>query len=190
MPTKDQFTAFLATPKVAQALGFAIAKHGTQQYGDLPYSTHLLKVAEAAFTVGQGAVNTVDLVCGALLHDTLEDTDAVYGEISASFGHDVAEMVKACTKDEEDGPKELHSCRRCAFKKTVPLLRTVPGAKSVKLCDRLVNMENSLETRSTHLNMYVREYAEFKSLLWVEGEYPELWKRLDDAFEAGTRRKK
>lgn len=194
---KIRFQEALTSPKVSQALGFAIAKHGTQKYGEVPYQEHLLKVAGIVYELGRGWVATEDLLCAALLHDTLEDTDATEGEISSMFGGTVLAIVKACSKDDEDdAPKELRSCRRCAFKKTVPALRSVAGAKAVKLADRLANMENSLETRSTHLNMYVREYPEFKSLLWVQGTettmgaYPELWKRLDAAFEAGVARKK
>src|SRR3954466_3059754 len=106
----SKFMDLLTASKAAQALGFAIAKPGDKKYGDEPYLTHLLRVAETVYQLGQGFIPTVDLISAALLHDTLEDTDTTEGELSGTFGPEVAKIVAACTKAEEDGPKELHAC--------------------------------------------------------------------------------
>lgn len=179
------FSEILTRPKVAQALGFAIAKHGDQKYGDKPYQTHLLGVAQIVHILGHPSESWVDdVMCAALLHDSLEDTDTTEDEIRQLFGSSVLAIVKACTKTDDD------LCRRCAFKKTVKSLHETEWAIPVKLADRLANMQHSLATRSTHLNMYAREYPEFKKLLWEEGVYTEFWIELDKAFEAGVARKK
>jgi guanosine-3',5'-bis(diphosphate) 3'-pyrophosphohydrolase len=179
------FQEALTHPKVAQALGYAIAKHGDQKYGKDPYSVHLLAVAQIVHILGRPNDAWVDsVIAAALLHDSLEDTNATEDEIRQLFGKEVSDIVKACTKTDKD------LCRRCSFKRTVKSLKTTDWALPVKLADRLVNMQKSLAERSSHLNMYVREYAEFKSLLWSEGSYPEFWHELDKAFEAGVEKKK
>lgn len=181
-----KFQDLLSRPKVAQALGFAIAKHGDQKYGDKPYQVHLLGVAEVIFGVfGVMDEQTADTVfSAALLHDTLEDTDATSQEIRDLFGSDVLDIVQACTKTDDD------LCRSCSFKRTVPKLEATPYAKMVKMADRLSNMRNSLANRSSHLNMYVREYREFKYLLHQEGELEKLWEQLDAVYKQGELKKK
>ena len=182
---ENTFQAVLSRPKVALAMGYAIAKHGDQKYGDKPYSDHLRAVAQLVHILGRPNENWVDDVMAAsLLHDVLEDTDARPEEIEELFGKQVLAIVKACTKTDDD------LCRKCSFRRTVPALKTTDWALPVKLADRLANMLNSLAQRSTHLNMYVREYPEFKQLLWSEGSWVELWIELDKAFEAGSARKK
>lgn len=181
-----KFQELLSRPKIAQALGFAIAKHGDQKYGDKPYQVHLLAVAETVFQVFSVMDDhTADTVfSAALLHDTLEDTDATSDEILALFGAEVLDIVQACTKTDDD------LCRSCSFKRTVPKLEAVPHAKMVKMADRLANMRNSLANRSSHLNMYVREYREFRYLLHQDGELEALWQMLDDTYKLGEQKKK
>lgn len=172
---------------VDQALEFARAKHGDQKYGDKPYVYHLGQVADLVYRFGPNvdpegfASAVVDTVLqGAILHDALEDTDTTEAELHEKFGATVLNIVRACTKTEKD------LCRRCAFRRTVPALLTTPYALPVKLADRLANMQHSLETGSHQLRMYVREYADFKSLLWSEGVCVELWRELDKAFEEAS----
>ena len=179
------FQEILSRPKVAMAMGYAIAKHGDQKYGDKPYSDHLRAVAQLVHILARPNESWVDeVMAAALLHDVLEDTDAKPEEIEELFGPRVLAIVKACTKTDDD------LCRRCSFRRTVTALKTTDWALPVKLADRLANMLNSLSQRSTHLNMYVREYPEFKQLLWSDGSWVELWIELDKAFEAGAERKK
>jgi (p)ppGpp synthase/HD superfamily hydrolase len=166
------------------AMGYAIAKHGDQKYGDKPYSDHLRAVAQLLYILARPEEDVVDdVMAAALLHDVLEDTDARPEEIEQLFGANVLEIVRACTKTDED------LCRRCAFRRTVKALKVNRWALPVKLADRLANMQNSLANRSTHLNMYVREYPEFKQLLH-DGTWAELWVALDDTFKKGQEKAK
>lgn len=173
-----KFQEILSRPKIAQALGFAIAKHGNQKYGKNPYSVHLLRVAEIMYEVAPaGHSLTDDVISAALLHDSLEDTNTTEEEILGMFGENVLDIVKACTKTDDD------LCRKCAFKKTVKLLKASYWGVPVKLADRLANMEFSLQENSPQMKMYVKEYSEFKSLLYVQGEFEPFWAKLDEVFE-------
>jgi GTP pyrophosphokinase len=57
------------------------------------YITHPLAVAEAAATLGLGCT----MVCAALLHDVLEDTDCDPELLRAEFGAEVADVVTRYT---------------------------------------------------------------------------------------------
>src|SRR5215813_7753386 len=84
----------------ARALDFAARKHVHQRRkGELaePYINHLSDVASrlAEATNGEDAT----LVIAGLLHDTLEDTDTTFDELSKEFGREVAELVAEVSDD-------------------------------------------------------------------------------------------
>src|SRR6218665_3419730 len=89
-----------------KAIKFAGVKHAVNNQTipgtNLPYVIHLSNVAMEILTSEQ---NDSDFklyfaIQLALLHDTLEDTETTFEEISAAFGFDVAEGVAALTKNE------------------------------------------------------------------------------------------
>jgi len=50
-------------------------------------------VCRAQFKAEEGDVNDVDILCAALLHDTVEDTDTSFEEIEELFGKVVRDYV-------------------------------------------------------------------------------------------------
>lgn len=75
------------------AYDYATEKHKNQKprkTGE-PYIMHPLRVA---YLVASWGFET-DSICAALLHDTLEDTEASYLELKELFGKEVADMVDA-----------------------------------------------------------------------------------------------
>jgi guanosine-3',5'-bis(diphosphate) 3'-pyrophosphohydrolase len=52
----------------------------------------------------EGNVRDVEVIQAALLHDTVEDTDASFDEIEAEFGVNVCQLVKEVT-DNKSLPK-------------------------------------------------------------------------------------
>ncbi len=66
---------------------FAAQKHRTQRRKDIQssaYINHPIQVAELLWR--QGGVRNPDVIQAALLHDTLEDTDATPDELTREFG--------------------------------------------------------------------------------------------------------
>ena len=116
---------------------YAMKKHGRQKRasGD-PYISHPLEVA-AILTDMHVDERTIVV---ALLHDTIEDTDATYQEIEESFGSDVAQLVQGLTK-----LKGLPLVSRKAkqaenLRKLLLAIAEDVRVLMVKLADRLHNM--------------------------------------------------
>ena len=63
-----------------KALVFASRKHADQRRknGDIPYINHPIEVANFLTQAGISDLNTL---CGAILHDTIEDTDTTAEEL-------------------------------------------------------------------------------------------------------------
>ncbi len=86
--------------KVHDAYLFAEKIHrGEKRKSGEPYITHPVAVAKMLFDVGAD----IDVICAALLHDTLEDSDGQREEIAnaiyAKFGDQVLYLVQAVSKD-------------------------------------------------------------------------------------------
>ena len=85
---------------IRSAYEYAYEKHKNQKprkTGE-PYILHPIRVAYLVASWGFEA----DTICAALLHDTLEDTDASYSELTELFGKNVADMVDAVTAIDKD----------------------------------------------------------------------------------------
>ena len=80
---------------IERAYHFSERKHeGQKRNSGEPYFTHTVAVAKNAATLGMD----IETIIGALLHDTLEDTDATEDEIRNEFGDNVLFLVKGVTK--------------------------------------------------------------------------------------------
>ena len=120
-----------------RAYVYAMTKHGSQTRasGD-PYISHPLEVA-AILTEMHVDERTIVV---ALLHDTIEDTDATREEIDELFGEDVGRLVEGLTKL---GRIDLASRRAKQAENLRKLLLAISEdvrVLMVKLADRLHNM--------------------------------------------------
>src|SRR5574337_39344 len=119
--------------KVKQAKEFARKKHDgvTRKDGITPYFDHLRKVVK---NLEKLEVANQDILCAGWLHDTIEDTDTDYDDISEQFGKTVADIVASVTKDTRL-PRPIRE------RKYVEQLRhSMWQAKVVKLADILANI--------------------------------------------------
>lgn len=83
---------------LALAKHIAAKFHEGQMYGEHPYFTHLVAVAE---NVKRMNPNDERLEVVAYLHDILEDTDCTETILAALFDSDVVSAVVALTKTED-----------------------------------------------------------------------------------------
>lgn len=88
------------TGPLLKALCFSAEKHRDQRRKDStqsPYINHPIQVADLLWDVG-GVRDPATLVA-AVLHDTIEDTDATAEEIESLFGAEVAALVQEVSDD-------------------------------------------------------------------------------------------
>lgn len=152
---------------------FAAVKHGNQQYSSgLPYTHHLAQVEAVLRRFGHTRdhfdPSDMDLLEAAWLHDVVEDTTTKLKEISEMFGDKVAELVGAVTNEPGPNRKTRHAL-------TYPKIRKTPDAIILKLADRIANVEAGGKL----VEMYQKEYEDFKRNLYTPGICEEMWKHLD-----------
>ncbi|MEQ1888499.1 MAG: bifunctional (p)ppGpp synthetase/guanosine-3',5'-bis(diphosphate) 3'-pyrophosphohydrolase [Alphaproteobacteria bacterium] len=120
-----------------RAYVFATKAHGNQKRasGD-PYYSHPVEVAGilAGLKLDTASIAT------ALLHDTLEDTDATYAEITQSFGPEVAALVEGVTKLSKISFTSTQIEQAENFRKLLIAMSVDIRVLLVKLADRLHNM--------------------------------------------------
>jgi GTP diphosphokinase / guanosine-3',5'-bis(diphosphate) 3'-diphosphatase len=123
-----------------KALAFAAHKHRDQRRKDQeasPYINH--PIALANVLVNEGGVADVEVLCAALLHDTLEDTATTPEELVEAFGERIARIVGEVT-DDKALPKAER--KRMQIEHAPALSRE---AKLVKLADKICNVRDVAE---------------------------------------------
>lgn len=148
---------FLNIPRVARAFEYMSVAHAGQMYGDLPYFTHPLAVAEAV------KEPTEDELVAALLHDVVEDTPRTLQDLADNFGDRVTATVDLLTKrprmSYQDGILRIvNSGNRSAVK--------------IKWADNYVNMNGDKshmdQDRRDRLNTkYAASFLTLSSILGV-----------------------
>lgn len=115
---------------------FAKEKHKGQKrkFTGEDYFTHPERVA----AIVKRLTHDDTMENAALLHDTLEDTDANYTELSLLFGNKVADLVKELTSDES----QMDAAGGKAQYLTNKMNKMSTKALTVKLADRLSNVED------------------------------------------------
>lgn len=162
---EPQAPAFLPSGRLADALAFAIEKHGaqTRKGTSVPYVTHLMAVAAL---VGESG-GTEDEVVAALLHDVVEDGGGapVLAEVRARFGATVAAIVDDCTDDDTGAEKAPWLERKKAYlehlaEAPIPSLR-------VACADKLHNAQAiSRDLRDFGPSIFQRFRGDREGTLW------------------------
>ncbi len=156
---------------LSRARRWALAAHGDQRYGDLPYSVHLEAVAELLVDYGVTAQSI------GYLHDVVEDTPRTRDDVAREFGELIADCTALCT----DVPGATRRERKAATHAKLAQVRgELELALVVKAADRLANVRACVRGgRADKLAMYRREHPEFRQAARREGLADELWAELD-----------
>lgn len=134
--------------RIDDAIRFAADKHkGAVRKGNgQPYIFHPLEVLSLVSMMTKDE----DVLCAAILHDTVEDTDTKIDDIVEKFGDRVAKLVDDET---EEKMKAYHKDETWKVRKEYAIehIRNLEdeGAKMVCLADKLSNL------RSMHMLMMV-----------------------------------
>lgn len=155
---------------IEDAKEFVGEAHKNQIYGkNLPYIVHLYDVY---LILCNHDVKDINILVAAWLHDVIEDTTKTYTKIKKAFNFEIAEIVFAVTD-------ELGRNRRERHEKTYPKIQKNEKAIIVKQADRLANIRTGLREGNFMVEMYKKEYPEFKAKLQPYGGLPSLWNELD-----------
>jgi guanosine-3',5'-bis(diphosphate) 3'-pyrophosphohydrolase len=162
--------------KLTEAYHFAATKHvGQRRKGEAgePYMNHLTEVAGLVAQAIHGA--DLDVVIAAVLHDTVEDTDCSFKELTGLFGTRVAGIVAEVT-DEKSLPK--------AERKRLQIEHAVHAsteAKLIKLADKTSNLRSLRHSPPADWSAErMGEYAEWSRMVvagcrgansWLESQF-------------------
>mgnify|MGYP003134833602 FL=1 len=122
---------------VVSAFDFAKKMHeGQTRSSGEPYYTHPVEVASilASMKMDIGTIIT------AILHDTLEDTEATYEQLSKMFGKDIADLVNGVSKLTRIESQTVEGKQAENFRKLLLAMSEDIRVLIVKLADRLHNM--------------------------------------------------
>jgi GTP diphosphokinase / guanosine-3',5'-bis(diphosphate) 3'-diphosphatase len=128
---KNDLTQFL------KALNFSAEKHRHQRRKDSsasPYINHPIEVANVLWTIGEVYDETA--IIAALLHDTLEDTDATAEDICSHFGEEVKALVLEVS-DDKNLPKQERKQNQILHSSHLS-----QRAKQIKLADKICNVHD------------------------------------------------
>ena len=120
-----------------KALSFAAARHKDQRRKDVeasPYINHPIALAD--ILCNEGHITDMEVICCALLHDTVEDTDTEAEEIEAEFGRAIRDIVMEVS-DDKTLPKEVR--KQAQIEHATALS---DKAKLVKLADKIANLRD------------------------------------------------
>ena len=131
--------------KLTDVIAFAAKAHEGQirKLNNQPYIFHPCEVGQIVSSM----TDDEDVVCAAILHDTVEDTRATLGEIEEKFGKRVAYLVALETEDKREN-KDKSKTWRIRKEESLKELENCGDidAKKIWLGDKLSNIRSMYRT--------------------------------------------
>jgi len=126
--------------RISQACSLAKEFHSGQERDEGgPYILHCLRVASCLIETLN--VDDPDVICAALLHDTIEDTELSLGEIVKKLGRRTGEIVENLTR-EKKRDETLKNRYQRKYQKFLELMKKDKEVRTIKACDWLDNIES------------------------------------------------
>lgn len=160
-----------------KALAFAAHKHKDQRRKDVdasPYINHPISLAD--ILCNEAHITDIETICGALLHDTVEDTETSPDELEQEFGKTIRDIVMDVT-DDKTLPKAARKQAQIDHAAHIS-----DKAKLVKLADKISNLRDVLDNAPANWSLERRqEYFDWarKVIDQIQGTHP----RLEAIFE-------
>jgi guanosine-3',5'-bis(diphosphate) 3'-pyrophosphohydrolase len=164
-----------------KALAFAAHKHRDQRRKNVeasPYINHPISLAD--ILCNEGHVTDVSVICGALLHDTVEDTETTEAELRSEFGDAITDIVMDVTDD-----KTLEKAER-KEKQVEHAAHIRDEAKLVKLADKISNLRDVAHNSPRGWSLERRqEYFDWarRVIDCLRGVHPPLEAIFDQAYK-------
>ena len=123
-----------------KALAFSAKKHSKQTRKDIDKSPYINHPIALANILAQRWVIDENVLCAAILHDTIEDTKTTADELRKHFGEKITSIVLEVSDDkslEKEVRKQLQIDHAASLSKE---------AKLVKLADKIANITDIINT--------------------------------------------
>lgn len=172
--------------RVIKALAFASKAHGDidqkRKYTGENYIVHPIEVASL---VMHYFPNDIEMICAALIHDVVEDTEITLEDVRKEFGDNIAELVHELTdaSKPEDGNR--------AVRKAIDKKHIAAGSvrsHSIKLADIISNTDlSNLENIFTYDRSFASKYLHEKNsvLNVLQDGHEDLLRIATDQIAAG-----
>lgn len=165
---------------VLKVVEFAARKHKDQRRKDAeasPYINH--PIALANILGSEGGITDPNVICAALLHDTIEDTDTTPEELEAEFGTAIKNIVMEVS-DDKSLPKAERKRLQIAHAAHIS-----PQAQLVKLADKIANLRDVAASPPADWSLQRRqEYFDWAKAVvdGLRGVNPQLEAVFDRAY--------
>jgi guanosine-3',5'-bis(diphosphate) 3'-pyrophosphohydrolase len=122
---------------ILKALEMAAHKHNGQKRKDKDESPYIIHPIDLANVIcNEAGITDEDVLCAALLHDTIEDTETTYLELVDLFGKTIADIVQEVS-DNKMLPPEVRKEMQIEHAAHLSY-----QAKLVKLADKISNLRD------------------------------------------------
>jgi guanosine-3',5'-bis(diphosphate) 3'-pyrophosphohydrolase len=168
-----------------KALAFAAHKHKDQRRKDVdasPYINHPISLAD--ILCNEAHVTDIETICGALLHDTVEDTQTTAEELEQEFGREICGIVMDVT-DDKSLPKADRKQAQIDHAADIS-----DKAKLVKLADKISNLRDMINNAPADWSLERRqEYFDWahKVIDRIRGVHPGLEALFDEVYAGRPR---
>lgn len=148
---------------VQKARVFATAAHAavaqTRKYTKEPYIVHPIEVMNIVKTVPHSR----EMLCAALLHDVVEDTQMDIWTIDREFGYGIAKLVSELTDDEY--PEDWNRDKKKKAEVFRWATKCSNQAQTVKCADIISNTTDIAKNDKDFAVVYVREMERLLKVL-------------------------
>ena len=123
-----------------KALAFSAEKHSKQKRKDIDKSPYINHPISLANILAKRWVIDENVLCAAILHDTIEDTKTTADELRKHFGEKITSIVLEVSDDkslEKEVRKQLQIDHAASLSRE---------AKLVKLADKIANITDIINT--------------------------------------------
>ena len=166
-----------------KSLAFAAHKHRDQRRKDAgasPYINHPIALAD--LLANEAGITDLEVLCAALLHDTIEDTETTPRELEREFGPGITSIVLEVT---DNKMLKKRTRKRMQIEHAASVSRE---AKLVKLADKICNLRDVNARPPADWDLARRrEYFDWATSVVerLRGTHP----RLEAAFDAAYARR-
>ena len=138
LDTVETYLAAEQIEPITRAYEFGAEAHNgqTRKTGE-PYITHPVAVAQSLAEMHLDS----EAIMAAILHDTVEDTEATIEDIESIFGNEVAQLVDGVSKLDQIQFRSRAEAQAESFRKMMLAMIEDIRVILVKLADRLHNMK-------------------------------------------------